>query len=88
MAEKKTVLAVLEFDCFPDLLLERTAWLARTFNLNVHLALYEPNAIIADGNRQKMVLDIRVFYARPGADEPCTFKLVGAAQAGFPQQPL
>lgn len=43
MAEKKTVLAVLEFDCFPDLLLERTAWLARTFNLNVHLALYEPN---------------------------------------------
>jgi len=43
MAQKGTILAVLEFDCFPDRLLQRTAWLARTFDSNVHLALFEPN---------------------------------------------
>ena len=43
MAEKNTVLAILEFDCFPELLLKRTAWLARAFGLKVHLALFEPN---------------------------------------------
>jgi universal stress protein E len=44
MANKNTVLAVLEFDCFPDLLIERTAWLAQTFDLDVHLVLFEPNS--------------------------------------------
>ena len=44
MANKNTVLAVLEFDCFSDLLMERTAWLAQTFDLDVHLVLFEPNS--------------------------------------------
>jgi universal stress protein E len=44
MAEKDTVLAILEFDCFPDLLIERTAWLAHSFDLDVHLVLSEPNS--------------------------------------------
>lgn len=40
----KTVLAILELNCNPDLLVSRTAWIAKAFNLNVHLVLYEPNS--------------------------------------------
>lgn len=44
MAEKNTILAILELECTPDLLIERTIWLAHTFDLNVHLVLFEPNS--------------------------------------------
>lgn len=44
MADKSSILAILELDCFPDLLLKRTAWLANGFNLNVHLVLFEPGS--------------------------------------------
>lgn len=44
MADKNTILAILELECLPDLLIERTIWLARTFELDVHLVLFEPNS--------------------------------------------
>ena len=43
MTEKETLLAILEPDCSPDLLVERAGWLARVFDLNVHLEMYEPD---------------------------------------------
>lgn len=42
--EKNTILAILELECTPDLLIERTIWLSRTFDLNVHLVLFEPKS--------------------------------------------
>jgi len=44
MAKKDTVLAILELDCLPDTLVERTAWIARSFDYNVHLVMFEPNS--------------------------------------------
>ena len=44
MAKKNTVLAILELDCLPDLLIDRTAWIARKFGYAVHLVLFEPNS--------------------------------------------
>jgi universal stress protein E len=46
MSRKKpnnaTALAILELDCLPDILIDRTIWIARTFHCKVHLVLYEP----------------------------------------------
>ncbi len=43
MPEKDTLLAILEMDCSPDTLIDRAAWIARSFDLNVHLVLFEPD---------------------------------------------
>ena len=43
MSEKATALAILELDCMPDTLIERTLWIARSFDYKVHLALFEPD---------------------------------------------
>lgn len=42
MTTNNTLLAILELDCVPDILIERTAWIARSFGYNVHLVLFEP----------------------------------------------
>lgn len=44
MAKKDTLLAILELDCAPDTLVERTAWIARAFDYDVHLVMFEPNS--------------------------------------------
>lgn len=42
---KDTLLAILELDCIPDTLIDRTAWIAHKFNYQVHLVLFEPNSM-------------------------------------------
>ncbi|HNP63435.1 MAG TPA: universal stress protein, partial [Woeseiaceae bacterium] len=44
MAKKATALAILELDCMPDKVIERTLWIAHTFGYNVHLVLFEPDS--------------------------------------------
>lgn len=44
MSQHETVLAILELECVPDRLLERSIWLANTFACNVHLVLFEPDS--------------------------------------------
>ncbi len=41
-AVKDTLLAIVELDCIPDTLIDRTAWIARKFDYQVHLVLFEP----------------------------------------------
>ncbi len=44
MTKKATALAILELDCTPDILIDRTMWIARTFHYKIHLALFEPDS--------------------------------------------
>lgn len=44
MTKKATALAILELDCMPDIVIERTVWIARTFDYKVHLVLFEPDS--------------------------------------------
>ena len=44
-AVKDTLLAIVELDCIPDTLIDRTAWIARKFDYQVHLVLFEPNSV-------------------------------------------
>ena len=44
-AVKDTLLAILELDSIPDTLIDRTAWIARKFDYQVHLVLFEPNSM-------------------------------------------
>lgn len=44
MAEKDTLLAILELDCLPDLLISRAAWISNAFGLKTHLVLFEPDS--------------------------------------------
>lgn len=44
MPKKDTLLAILEMDCSPDTLIDRTAWIAKSFDLKVHLVLFEPDS--------------------------------------------
>jgi universal stress protein E len=44
VAENNTLLAVLELDSNPDLLISRATWIAKAFSLNVHIVLYEPDS--------------------------------------------
>ncbi len=44
MTKKATALAILELDCIPDILIDRTMWIARTFHYKIHLALFEPDS--------------------------------------------
>ncbi len=44
MSEHNTILAILELDTEPDRLVERSAWLARAFECDVHLVLFEPES--------------------------------------------
>lgn len=45
-------------------------------------------AVIADGNRQEVILDIGIFHTRLGADEGGGFKMVCCTVAGFEEQPF
>jgi universal stress protein E len=49
MAEKNTLLAIIELDCSSDTLLDRTAWIARAFDFKVHLVLFEPDSAAERG---------------------------------------
>lgn len=42
--EKNTLLAVLELDCIPDILIDRAIWIAQKFDFKVHLVMFEPHA--------------------------------------------
>jgi universal stress protein E len=44
MADRNTLLAILELDCAPDTLIDRSAWIAKAFSLDVHLVLYAPDS--------------------------------------------
>ena len=44
MAHKDTLLAILELDCMPATLINRAAWIAKTFDLKIHLVLFEPDS--------------------------------------------
>jgi universal stress protein E len=69
MAEKNTLLAILELDCAPDTLIDRAAWIARSFSYKVHLVLFEPDggalvsgfAISSEADRIRQ--EIRSFQA-------------------------
>ena len=52
------------------------------------VALDRGAAVVADGERQEMVLDVGVVDAGGGADEGGGFELVRGAEAGLGQQPL
>src|SRR6186713_1021385 len=45
-------------------------------------------AVIADGDRQEMILDIRLLQPRRGTQEGAGFELVGSAEAALGKQPL
>ena len=49
MTEKATALAILELDCMPETLIERTTWIARVFGYKVHLVLFEPDSGVLFG---------------------------------------
>jgi hypothetical protein len=36
MAHEDTLLAILEPDCMPATLIDRAAWIAKTFDLKIH----------------------------------------------------
>ena len=42
MADKDTILAILEIDSDPDNLIDRVTWIAQSFDYRVHLVLFEP----------------------------------------------
>lgn len=42
MADKDTILAILELDSDPDNLIDRVIWIAQSFDCRVHLVLFEP----------------------------------------------
>ena len=44
MADKDTLLAILELDCAPESLISRAAWIARAFDLDIHLVLFAPDS--------------------------------------------
>ena len=44
MTDKDTLLAILELDCKPDVLITRISWIAKAFDLKIHLALFEPDS--------------------------------------------
>ena len=50
MAKKATALAILELNCMPETVIDRTLWIARTFDYNVHLVLFEPFSGALFGN--------------------------------------
>jgi hypothetical protein len=45
-------------------------------------------AVVGNGARQEMILDVRVLDAGARADETGAFEMVGCAKAGLEQQPL
>ena len=42
MSERNTILAILELDSDSDRLIERATWIARAFDCDIHLVLFEP----------------------------------------------
>jgi len=48
MSEHNTILAILELDSDPDRLVQRATWIARAFECDIHLVLFEPeNALLS-----------------------------------------
>lgn len=44
IADKNTILAILELDSNPDILINRVTWIAQSFDYRVHLVLFEPES--------------------------------------------